>query len=73
MKNPVVIVIILLIVILAMFGACSDSSSSSRYSGYSSTYANDADYRNDVGEIADVFGVSEWEVDRKINAATGGR
>jgi len=55
-----------------IFGSCNDSSDS-EYSRYSSTYKNDAKYRENVGDIADIYGVSEEEVDRMINAITGGR
>lgn len=49
------------------------SSTSSKYNGYSDTYNTDAKYRNDVKDIADVYGISEKEVDSKINAVTGGK
>lgn len=75
MKNyfPIIVAVILFLSILGSCGDSSSSNSSSRYSGYSSTYKNDAGYRDDVKEIADAYGVSEKEVDQKINAITGGR
>lgn len=71
-KNGVIIAIFI-VFLLALLGSCSDSSESSSYSKYSNTYKNNAEYREDVGEIADAFGVTEEEVDRKINAITGGK
>lgn len=71
MKGSGWIIAIIIIVLLAMLGSCDDSSSP--YEGYSDTYKTDAKYRSDVSGIADAFGVSEWEVDSKINAVTGGR
>ena len=49
------------------------SSSSSRSNGYSDTYNNNSEYRKNVGDISDVYGISEAEVDAKINAITGGK
>ena len=63
----------IILALCALFGSCSDSSSDTEYSRYSSTYRNDAEYRENVGDIADAYGISEEEVDRKINAITGGR
>ena len=72
MKNGLIIGAIFLI-FCSVLGSCSDSSSESKYSGYSDTYKSDSKYREDIADIADAFGVSEREVDRKINAVTGGR
>lgn len=72
MKQGIIAVVILLIV-CGILGSCSDSSSSSKYSGYSKTYNSDSEYRENVRDIANAFGVSEKEVDKKINAVTGGR
>lgn len=49
------------------------SSSYSGSNGYSDTYNNDSEYRKNVSDIADVYGISEAEVDAKINAVTGGK
>ena len=62
------LIVAAILIVLYLFGSCSDSSGSSSYSGYSSSYQNDSSYRNDVSEIADAFGISEREVDSKINA-----
>gem|GEM_PF-7113266 len=68
--KKVATVILAIILLSVLLGSCT-ASSNSNSSGYSSTYQNDAGYREDVREIADVFGVSEYEVDSKINAVTG--
>ena len=62
-----------MVITFTVCGCFSSSSSSSKYSGYSNTYQNDAEYRENVKEIAGVYGKSEQEVDRMINAITGGR
>ena len=72
MKNFLIGVVIFL-VICSLLGSCSDSSSDYEYSGYSNTYKNDSEYRDNVKDIADAYGMSEKEVDQKINAITGGR
>ena len=66
MKNFIIVVAVFF-VLCAVVGSCSDSSDS-KYNGYSDSYNNDEEYRDDVGEIADAFGVSDQEVDEKINA-----
>lgn len=71
MKKGLMVVLFILI-FCSILGSCGDSSSDSNYSRYSDTYRNDSEYRENVGDIADVFGVSEEEVDSKINAVTGG-
>ena len=71
MKNFLIAATIILL-FCGILGSCSDSSDS-KYNGYSKTYNNDAEYRQDVKSLADSFGVSEREVDRKINAVTGGK
>ena len=71
MKNFLIVAVILL-AFCGILGSCSDSSESS-YSDYSDTYRNDSEYRKNIKDIADVYGVSEKEVDQKINAVTGGR
>ena len=65
-----------ILVFCGILGSCSDTSSNNeytKYGGYSKTYQNDAEYRNNVKNIADAYGVSEREVDEKINAVTGGK
>lgn len=47
--------------------------SSNKYSGYSDTYQKDAKYRSNVKDIAEIYGLSEKDVDAKINSATGGK
>lgn len=72
MKNVIIIVVIIL-GICGIVGSCDDSSSYDEYPEYSNTYNNDYEYRENVGDIAEAFGISEKEVDEKINAITGGR
>ena len=73
-KGIIVVAIIIVIAVFGSLGGCdSSSSSSSKYSGYSNTYKNDAEYRENVKDIANAYGMSEKEVDKKINAITGGR
>ena len=75
-KGSFIVGVIIVLVIIGMFSSCSDSSSDSKYSkysGYSKTYNDDYEYRKNVKNIADVYGVTEKEVDRKINAITGGK
>ena len=72
MKNILVIAVIILL-ICGIIGSCSDSSSNSKYSGYSDTYNNNSEYRKNIKDIADAYGVTEKEVDQKINAVTGGK
>lgn len=72
-KSTVLIGIFAAIIILCMFGACSNGSSSSSSSsksgsGYSSTYKTDSEYRQNVKDISDVYGISEKEVDQKLNS-----
>ena len=61
------------LIMFSLVGCGSSSDSSSRSNGYSDTYNNDSEYRKNVSDIADVYGISEAEVDAKINAVTGGR
>ena len=73
MKNFLIGAVIL-IVVCGIFGSCSSGSSSSdKYSGYSNTYKNDYQYRENVKDIAGAYGKTEKEVDAMINAITGGR
>ena len=72
MKNFIIGVVVFLMA-CAILGSCGDSSSGSQYSGYSNTYKNDSEYRQNVKDIAGAYGISEKEVDRKINAITGGK
>lgn len=72
MKKGLIIAVIIL-VLFGIIGSCSDSSLDSKYSGYSNTYKYDSEYRDNIKDIADAFGVSEKEVDQKINAVTGGK
>ena len=57
--------------LIASLSACGGSSSD--YNGYSDTYNSDAEYRKNVSDIADTWGMSEREVDASINALTGGK
>ncbi len=72
MKKGLIIAVIIL-AFCGIIGSCSNSSSDSKYSGYSSTYKNDSEYRQNIKDIADAYGVTEKEVDQKINAVTGGK
>ena len=54
---------IIVVAFLGLLGSCGDDGPS-----YSSEYYSNDSYREDVGEIADAFGMSDEEVDRKINA-----
>lgn len=69
-KSTKWVCIVAAILILGMFGACSSGSSSSSRSnsGYSSTYQTDSEYRQNVKDISDVYGISEKEVDQKLNS-----
>lgn len=66
-KSGVWGVIIVIVVILMLFGSCGDSSSNYD-SRYSYDYNTNQEYRNDVNDIADVFGEDPADVDRKINS-----
>ena len=72
MKKGLIIAVIFL-AFCGIIGSCSDSSSDSKYSGYSKTYNEDSEYRQNIKDIADAYGVTEREVDQKINAVTGGK
>ncbi len=67
-------VIFLIIVVFVLLGSCSRSNSrssytsSSSYNGYSQTYKNDAGYRKNVNDIANVYGEDPKKVDSVINA-----
>ena len=56
--------------LFSMLSGCSGSKSNSYYSDhtYSDDYYNDSEYRKNVGDIADAYGESEEEVDKKIHA-----
>lgn len=68
-KNPGCFVyLIILVVVIAFFGSCmGDTDKSSKK--YSDSYYNDAEYRKNVNDIADVYGESPEDVDRIINDA----
>ena len=70
MKNFLIYLVIFVVFVLIASQCSSDSKSS--YDGYSDIYKTDSKYRSNVGSIADDFGISEREVDAKINAVTGG-
>ena len=63
----------LILAVIAIGVSLCDDNSTTSYDGYSDTYKNNAEYRKNVSDIADVYGISEEEVDRKIKAVTGGR
>lgn len=64
---------ILVAIVLLTFVACGGGSSSiSNRNDYSDTYNSNDEYRHNVKDIADVYGISESEVDAKINAVTRG-
>lgn len=46
--------------------------SDSSYSGYSHEYKTNSNYRKSVDSVADTYGISPKEADRKIKAVTGG-
>jgi hypothetical protein len=71
--KKVLIIAVIFLAFCGIIGSCSDSSSNSKYSGYSKTYNEDSEYRQNIKKIADAYGVTEKEVDRKINAVTGGK
>lgn len=56
---------IIILVIMALFGSCLGNDDDS--SKYSDSYRNDSEYRNNVNDIAEIFGESAEDVDRKIN------
>lgn len=58
--------IIVIIVILILIGSCGDSSSDYD-SKYSYEYNTDKSYRDNVNDIADVYGESPEDVDKMIN------
>lgn len=61
-----VVIGVVILLILGLLG--SGSGSDDDYSGYSSDYRNDSGYRNDVNDVADVFGEDPADVDRQIQA-----
>lgn len=69
MKKYGILIVVVILVLAGMVGSCSDDSDN----GYSKTYNTDKEYRDNVKDIADAYGISEREVDEKINAVTGGR
>ena len=58
--------------IFVLICACS-SGSSGKSNGYSYEYNNNSEYREKVEDISEIYGISEKEVDAKINAVTGGK
>ena len=67
------LILIVMFIIGAVIGSCSDSDSISGYDSYSDTYKSNSEYISNVSDIADAYGISEWEVDQKIKAVTEGR
>ena len=67
------IIVAIILVFCGALGSCGDSSTDNKYSGYSKTYKEDSEYRKNIKKIADAYGMSEKEVDKKINAVTGGK
>ena len=63
-------IIVGIIIVLILIGSCSNNSKSSSYSSskYSDDYKNNSSYREDVNNIADVYGEDPADVDRMINA-----
>lgn len=59
-------VIIVIVLILLLIGSCSDSSSDYD-SNYSYEYNTNKNYRNNVNDIADIYGEDPEDVDRIIN------
>ena len=57
---------IVIILLLALVGSCGNDSSNYNPK-YSYEYNNDKEYRDNVNDIADIFGESPEDVDRKIN------
>lgn len=67
-------IVILGIVFILMLSTCGNTSHKGSSSHkYSDTYYKDSSYRKNVKEIADVYDISEADVDAKINAVTGGK
>ncbi len=58
--------VIAIVLIVVLIGSCSDSSSDYD-SRYSYEYNTNQEYRDDVNDIADVYGEDPADVDRKIN------
>ncbi len=69
----VISLIVLMVLVSMVLVGCSSSSSRSSYNGYSQTYNNNAGYRNNVNDIADVYGEDPQKVDAVINALTKGK
>ena len=60
--------IIIAVVILLVLGLLGSGSDDDGYSGYSSDYRNDSGYRDDVNDVADIFGEDPRDVDSAIQA-----
>ena len=71
MKKNLCLVVIIVMVCMMLAG-CS-SSGSYRSNGYSSTYNNNSSYRNNVNDVANIYGEDPQHVDAVLNALTGGK
>jgi hypothetical protein len=71
MKNILIAAVVILIFV-GIVASCSNSSSS-KYSGYSDTYKKSASYRDNVGDIANTYGLSDKYVDDVLNRVSGGK
>lgn len=65
-KSGCIITVIIIVLFLALVGSCGDSSSDYN-SKYSYEYNTDKEYRDNVNDIADVYGEDPEDVDRMIN------
>ena len=50
-----------------------NSGGSGNSNGYSYEYNNNPEYRENIEDISEIYGISEKAADAKINAVTGGK
>ena len=67
-----VIIAIAVLLIFSAIGGLGNSSSSSSSSRYSQDYRTNREYRNNVDDVADVYGVSSDYVDQMIQRVVDG-
>ncbi len=65
-NTSIIGVIMAVVIVLVLIGSCGDNSSDYD-SNYSYEYTTDSDYRDNVNDIADIFGEDPADVDRIIN------
>lgn len=66
--GTITVIVICILLLLGSIGSCSSNSSDSSSTKYSSDYYNDKSYRENVNEVADIFGEDPSTVDSKIQA-----